>query len=118
MYHTAMKDLRPAKPYVKAATTPAAAAKRVAALLAWHFGAKVINGRGYGGINIHNPERDGEWGYDYGAPWSVYWEEGPYDWAVELLGWTDIYEALNLDPDKVFAEPATGFALGFYKADW
>ena len=40
-------------------------------------------------------------------------EEGPYEWAVELCG--TIQQALDAAGADVFVEPATGYALSFYR---
>ena len=51
--------------------------------------------------------KDWDWTGYGGAPYTIVWEGGPYDWAVEL-GWVNV--------PGVFAEPITGWALGLYAA--
>ena len=118
---TLLRSAKPRRPYTTVATTPLQAARRVAHLCSDTFAFLGKPGSKYAMEQpiVHDPRKDPEWGFDNylrKGDVAIYWEGGPYDSFFELTGWQDVYELLNIDPDKVFIESITSFVLGFHKA--
>lgn len=63
--------------------------------------------------------------YSDPAPFSIIWEEGPYEWAYlfpnggrdEEFGSTR-RDVSDLIPSGVFVEPITSWAIGIYSDEW
>jgi len=89
---------------IKTALTPHAAALAVHALCAAK--AKAENMKPDIEVAIHSPGQERH--HSHTNCWSVCFEAGPYDWAVDA--------SLNAFGGKVFAEPYYGFDLSFYEA--
>jgi hypothetical protein len=65
--------------------------------------------------------KDWDWSGYGAAPWSIVWEEGPYDWAIlfpyggieEEFGCRVADVSANL-PEGFYAEAITSWAVGLY----
>jgi len=98
------------------ATSPRSAAKKLARRLrqeAKAIGASPTN------IFVWSPKETKSRGW--GSGWAVCWEEGPFEWALNLAGGGSIYNLHTgttavkvIDQANYYCEPYNGFILNFY----
>jgi hypothetical protein len=62
-----------------------------------------------------------DWDWVGVTPWAIIWEGGPYEWAILFGGGGYDHDTMSMidptpDPEGVFTEPVTSWALGIYEA--